>query len=246
MFLGVTIVGEDKDEKPMTVMACVGDLEEEVWIADTGASCTCTGIGENLWGVVECNKKVEMPNGVSLTATMIGNVSLKTEDDEIMLRKVHYVPGFKHNLVSIGSYTDQGYKLSGEGNLLTLAKDDESWTFTKEKGEAHGLFHLKGVRVNEHDSAMGVVVLPTIEDWIDDEVDASRSEELVCDEVAMIQTPVGKNKKKLDINYAHQVFGHADFGLVVKTCLELGWKLTGTPETCEACALAKAKAKKVN
>jgi hypothetical protein len=61
----------------------------------------------------------------------------------------------------------------------------------------------------------------------------------------MIQTPAGKNKKKLDINYAHQVFGHADFGLVVKTCLELGWKLTGTPETCEACALAKAKAKKV-
>lgn len=49
----------------------------------------------------------------------------------------------------------------------------------------------------------------------------------------------------MEINKAHPVLGHLGKNLLEKTAKEIGWELTGTLKTCDACAKAKAVAKRV-
>ena len=47
----------------------------------------------------------------------------------------------------------------------------------------------------------------------------------------------------MDINDAHMLLGHIGKTLLEKSAKLIGWTLTGTLTTCDACAKAKAKAK---
>ena len=58
-------------------------------------------------------------------------------------------------------------------------------------------------------------------------------------------TTVEKKLPTLDINIAHDSFGHASKQFVRKTFQTGPYKLTGTMKPCEACMRAKAKQKKV-
>ena len=49
----------------------------------------------------------------------------------------------------------------------------------------------------------------------------------------------------VDINDAHMLLGHIGKTLLEKSAKLIGWTLTGTLTTCDACAKAKAKAKGV-
>ena len=49
----------------------------------------------------------------------------------------------------------------------------------------------------------------------------------------------------VDINDAHMLLGHISKTLLEKSAKLIGWTLTGTLTTCDACAKAKAKAKGV-
>ena len=50
---------------------------------------------------------------------------------------------------------------------------------------------------------------------------------------------------EMDINDAHELYGHLSMGPLQKLLKERGVKVVGTKRTCEACAYAKAKAKAV-
>jgi hypothetical protein len=54
-----------------------------------------------------------------------------------------------------------------------------------------------------------------------------------------------ETKVKMDINAAHDMYGHASDIPLKSLMKQLGIELTGTKTTCEACAYAKAKAKAV-
>ena len=41
MFLGATVIEDKNGDVMMVTLGCLDDDEEETWIADTGASCTC-------------------------------------------------------------------------------------------------------------------------------------------------------------------------------------------------------------
>ena len=66
-------------------------------------------------------------------------------------------------------------------------------------------------------------------------------------EVGAIGTNDKPNKgKKISINTAHEIFGHADEETTRKIAKELGYELTrGTMKPCVSCAIAKAKQKNV-
>jgi transposase InsO family protein len=61
------------------------------------------------------------------------------------------------------------------------------------------------------------------------------------DEVHAIQ----RAQQIMDINEAHEKFAHLSEGLLRKTALHYGYKLTGTLMPCDGCMKAKAKAKAV-
>jgi hypothetical protein len=57
---------------------------------------------------------------------------------------------------------------------------------------------------------------------------------------------VNKAPKSIDVNVAHELLGHARGTSLVKLAKTANWKLTGTLTKCEACALAKGKARSVS
>jgi hypothetical protein len=52
-------------------------------------------------------------------------------------------------------------------------------------------------------------------------------------------------KKKIDINDAHELYGHVSEGPLKALLKQRNYEVVGTRKTCEACAYAKAKAKGV-
>ena len=56
---------------------------------------------------------------------------------------------------------------------------------------------------------------------------------------------LNKQPRSVDINVAHKLLGHAGGASIIKLAKTISWTLTGTLTKCEACALARARAKNV-
>jgi len=57
---------------------------------------------------------------------------------------------------------------------------------------------------------------------------------------------INTSRRTLDINKAHELYGHPSDGVLKSFAREENITLTGSKKTCEACAYAKAKAKALN
>jgi len=55
-----------------------------------------------------------------------------------------------------------------------------------------------------------------------------------------------EKEKRLDINHLHRVFGHCGMETLKNTVKLYGLKYSGDFETCEECAVAKARQKNTN
>jgi hypothetical protein len=51
--------------------------------------------------------------------------------------------------------------------------------------------------------------------------------------------------RKLDINHAHEIYGHADIRMVQRATQDANIELTGTFKICPSCQIAKAKRKTI-
>ena len=65
------------------------------------------------------------------------------------------------------------------------------------------------------------------------------------EETCLYMKENGSTGKTINIMVAHKLLGHPNEAYVWNTSKKLGWKLEGKWKCCEACSIAKAKAKLV-
>ncbi|CAH9138233.1 unnamed protein product, partial [Cuscuta epithymum] len=111
------------------------------WIVDTGASDHMTfdssifSITKNL----EKPIKVGLPDGSIKSVIMIGDVNLT---DEIILKDVLFLPGFQHNLLSVGKLLDDtGYSVIFDKHNCVL-QDPISKKATQLGGRRNGVYEI--------------------------------------------------------------------------------------------------------
>ena len=164
---------------------------------------------------------VVVGNGNEITCTKRGTLRLKTEDGNLfLLKRVLYTPKFHKNIVSVGVLIKCGYYVHMSGSTMTMESPSTKVTFSCEGGGV--LYYLRALRTTttKTDVAMFLMQKQTV-------MFTAR------------RTP-------LDINTAHDIYGHIGEAALRTTLLSLNVELTGKLLSCESCALAKAKAKKVS
>jgi hypothetical protein len=136
----------------------------------------------------------------------------------VILKNVKIVPGICSNLFSLNKALMNGFTLANDGIIVSLTKKHVTLTFD--------------------------VVIKTVGDG--------------CVTGVMMKLMVKKRfydgyahasigmERNHDINHLHKVFGHCGLETLKSTSEMYGLKHSGNFETCEECAVAKARQKNVN
>jgi hypothetical protein len=111
-------------------------MQDNLWIGDTGASCHMTCSMEGMYNVKDVDAPEQVGSGQSIPCTKIGDKHVRViqEDgrmNDLVLKDCKFVPGLFTNLFSITKALDNGSKISNEGIMMTLVKDNFSLSFDK-------------------------------------------------------------------------------------------------------------------
>jgi len=189
-----------------------------LWLGDSGASCHMTAFDSGLFDWEPIRSPIRIGNGKTLTATKIGKIKLT----------VMQVDGTTLDVV----LSDCKYVPGLCVNLFSLTKAMQNGWSISNKGVTiflrNGSFKLAFDRILPLDSGVLVAV-----------------EMKPRGGTALMALEAASGKPSLDLNVAHQVFGHANANTVTRTCNAYGIKLGGQLDPCVHCALAKAKQKNV-
>ena len=170
----------------------------------------------------EVDEIITIGNGQSIKATKIGKKKVKIfqekgKDLYAVLENVKYVPKLApYNLFSITTAIDNGYKLGNKGRKLTLMKNGNKIVFDQEVKTKSG--YVAGIKIQSM------------------EYKAGREE-------GHLGFPTLTIGKKVDVNVFHQLLGHVSETVTRQTAKYYGVELEGDFNTCEECALAKARQK---
>jgi hypothetical protein len=92
-----------------------------IWFLDSGCSNHMTGnkeLFENLDTSVTSQIKLGNDNIVEVMGKGVINVITKTRKKTTP--DVYFVPGLKHNIISVGQLTQKGYRVAFENNVCTI------------------------------------------------------------------------------------------------------------------------------
>ena len=81
------------------------------WILDSGASIHVTYQLSLLKNIRQCNEKIILANGETVTVNQIGDFFGHINNNRIYLKNVYYAPSIKKNLISINSLTRENHKV---------------------------------------------------------------------------------------------------------------------------------------
>jgi hypothetical protein len=130
-----------------------------------------------------------------------------------MEKSSQYVPSLCVNLFSLNKALKKGFKVSNDGVVVSLNYKHVKLTFDRV--------------INATDGCVtGVSMKPILSDNINGFANASIS-----------------NERIYDINHLHKLFGHCGQEILNKTIKMYGFKSSGSFDTCEQCAIAKARQK---
>jgi hypothetical protein len=109
-------------------------VNEDLWIADSGASCRMTCSNDGMLDCHPVNYQIKISDGTFIKAVKIGNKNIlfKKPDGtmaKVMISNVKYVPGLWVNLFSLTQPLKQGWKLSNEGLIMKIYKGPHSIIF---------------------------------------------------------------------------------------------------------------------
>ena len=194
-------------------MAVSVPLRENLWLADSGASCH---MGPDDDGMFDCkiiNEPVAVGTGHTCNAVKIGKkrVTMLQSDGstlDTVLPVYKHVPGLTVNLFSVMSALENGWKLSNRGLYLVLRKGKHEIVFDRLIKTQDG--KLCGV-------------------------------EILTRHAEMANPTAGIVGKTWDINRMHKVFNHGSEEALRRTAKAYGWKVTGKFETCEHCQTGNIK-----
>jgi hypothetical protein len=129
---------------------------------------------------------------------------------------VKYVPSLCVNSFSLNKALKKGFKVSNDGVVVSFNYKHVKLTFEYVIDATDGC-------------VTGVSMKPILIDNINGFANASIS-----------------NERIYDINHLHKLFGHCDQEILNKTIKMYGFKSSSIFDTCEKCAIAKARQKNVN
>ena len=124
------------------------EVESQVWIGDTGASCHMTNSMEGLTNLRSIDSKIIFGNGEQLKATHVGNkkgyvCQIDGTEKPITLQKVKFVPKLACNLFSISAALQNGCKMEGSKELIKVMKGKYEYIFDRKiksgKGNLYGI-----------------------------------------------------------------------------------------------------------
>jgi hypothetical protein len=199
------------------------NLSSDVWILDSGASCHYCQSMEGLTDVKDIDESIKIGNGGAMRACNIGNlnsevIQLDGNKFVVSLKNVKFVPGIRSNLFSLNKALMNAFTLANDGVIVSLTKKDVTLTFD---------FLIKTFGDG---CVTGVMMKPIIKTIIHD---------------GYAHISIGM-ERSLDINHPHKVFGHCGLETLKCTSKMYGLKHSGNFETCEECAVAKARQKNVD
>ena len=203
----------------------------ERWLADSGATCHITNSDRFMSNVETVSVNVMVGNGKQVNCTRRGDVFIGSGEQSLKLLRVLYAPTFSKNIISIGLlfHHDQQNNASViwsttgmvlktlQGGVLNFPKDGF-------------LYYYEGVRTQ----------MPISTEYCDSNY------ETVLDATVASTKPKEPKRISIDINVAHHKYGHVSEAALRATLKSVNIHPTGKLRSCEGCALAKAKAKKVS
>ena len=110
------------------------DLNQSLWIADSGASSHMTNDLRGMTDLKDYSSSVKVGNGKILKATKIGRfVGTVTQKDgsekRIILSNVKYVPEIYCKLISLTQVMNNGFEMNGRKQEITIKKGKHSYCF---------------------------------------------------------------------------------------------------------------------
>ena len=211
----------NSNDVAFTTITMKNNFANDLWILDSGASCHYCRSVEGLTDVKEIDESIKIGNGDLMKATKIGNLKCEVtqingDKFTVTLNDVKYVPSLCVNLFSLNKALKKGFKVSNDGVVVRLNFKHVKLTFERV--------------INATDGCVtGVSMKPMISNNINGFANASIS-----------------NERIYDINHLHKLFGHCGQEILNKMIEMYGFKSSGSFDTCEQCAIAKARQKNVN
>jgi hypothetical protein len=204
-----------------TTITIKNNFANDLWILDSGASCHYCRSVEGLTDVKETNELIKIGSGDSMKATKIGNLKCEVtqingEKFTVTMNDVKYVPRLCVNLFSLNKALKKGFKVSNDVVVVSLNFNHVKLTFDR-------VIHATDGCVT------GVSMKPILINNINGFANASI-----------------RNERIYDINHLHKLFGHCGQEILNKTIKMYGFKSSGSFDTYEQCAIAKARQKNVN
>ena len=219
-------------------------LTDERWLLDSGSTIHVTNSDKYFFNVEKTDSIIVVGTGNTMRAKYKGTIVLaqSTSKEKLVLNNVLYVPNFNQNIISASLLLQQGYSLNGDKKELSLRKNGKSFRMKNDPGGSLYYFHgarslrNKGTELFKRKNA----ACNNIEDTREMEFEkVMRKTDLIPTE-----KPVRK-ERRMDINQAHDSFGHVSEEKLRKFCKKHNIKLTGHMKTCVGCMEAKAKRKPV-
>jgi hypothetical protein len=239
------------------------------YLMDSGASCHVVPSEDGLVNLRDCDDAVLIGDNSEMKATKEGSLYLETEEKVIVrLDNVKVIPGIAKRIVSVGCLTKNGNKVEIANDQMILRNPTGSKILIEQRPNGT-LFYLSARSSPPvKQEAMQVTFAEPKED------DANSRENWILDfpknlwteedhaYIANLQETRERSKeskwtkveakskkpapKKIDINDAHELYGHVSDGPLKASLLARNYVVVGTKKSCEACAYAKAKAKGVS
>lgn len=142
---------ENKKEQrqlQFTVLAAAeaNALKNNVWCVDSGATAHMSGDRLCFNTMRDHKEKITLAGDNHIYAAGIGDVNIVTEDGDILLRDVLYVPGLTGNFVSVSKAVDKGVSVKFEKDDVEFIYENEIYLRAKRKDN---LFLFENKRENK-------------------------------------------------------------------------------------------------
>ncbi|KAA0053129.1 integrase [Cucumis melo var. makuwa] len=135
---------QKKNDEGILFLACSvqDNVVEPTWYLDSGCSNHMTG-NRSIFVTLDESFQSEVKTGdnTRLQVKGQGDILVKTKKGTKRVTNVFYVPGLKHNLLSIGQLLQRGLKVSFEGDICAI-KDQVGVLIAKVKMTANKMFPL--------------------------------------------------------------------------------------------------------
>ena len=216
----------------------MGSGTYESWLIDSGSTVHVTNVNQFMFNIQRTNSVVTVGTGNTVRAKYSGSVIIQQDKTQsvIVLNNVLYVPEFNQNIISVNSLLRQGYRMECDNNRINLMHKTKALEITKDN--MHSMFYLQGIR-KEKNKNVRTFNKSVCNNLNAHKLDIQRKDESITPEAL-------KDKViSMDINIAHDSFGHVSEEILRRFCKEHNIKLTGKMRTCVGCKEAKAKRKPV-